>query len=225
MSRERDSFTRQLSMIRANEPSDGELVRRMGAGDEEAFRVVYGRCQGPIFRFALHMSGSRTIAEDVTQEVFMFLLQENSRFDPSRGTLQSYLFGIGRNLVLRRVDREMSFVPLPEDEPHNGNGARSNGHRPSLVVPPVDLARMELIDQVRQAVLSLPVNYREVVILCDLQEKSYEEAAELLACAVGTVRSRLHRARALLTEKLRDLAPSESRPAAGPAGTGVRDVQ
>jgi RNA polymerase sigma-70 factor (ECF subfamily) len=212
-------------MIRANEPSDAELVRRMGAGDEEAFRDIYGRCQGPIFRFALHMSGSRTIAEDVTQEVFMFLLQESARFDPSRGTLQSYLFGIGRNLVLRRVDRELSFVPLPEDEPRNGNGARSSGHRLSLVVPPVDLARMELIDQVRQAVLSLPLNYREVVILCDLQEKSYEEAAELLACAVGTVRSRLHRARALLTEKLRELAPLESRSAAGPAGTGVRDVQ
>jgi RNA polymerase sigma-70 factor (ECF subfamily) len=221
MSRERDSFTRQLSMIRANEPSDAELVRRMGAGDEEAFRAVYGRCQGPIFRFALHMSGSRTIAEDVTQEVFMFLLQESSRFDASRGTLQAYLFGVGRNLVLRRVDRELAFVPLPEDEPHNGNGTRSNGHRRSLVVLPVDLARKELIGQVRQAVLSLPTNYREVVILCDLQEKSYEEAAELLACAVGTVRSRLHRARALLTEKLRDLGHPGSRPA---AGTGVRDA-
>ena len=115
--KERDSFTRQLSMIRANEPSDAELVRRMGAGDEEAFRTIYGRCQGPIFRFALHMSGSRTMAEDVTQEVFMFLLQENSRFDPARGTLQSYLFGIGRNLVLRRVERELAVCSLAEDEP------------------------------------------------------------------------------------------------------------
>jgi len=209
-------------MIRANEPSDAELVRRMGAGDEEAFRAIYGRCQGPIFRFAMHMSGSRTIAEDVTQEVFMFLLQEGSRFDSSRGTLQSYLFGVGRNLVLRRVDRELAFVPLAEDEPHNGNGSRSNGHQPPLVVPPVDLVRMELIERVRQAALSLPVNYREVVVLCDLQEMSYEQAAELLGCAVGTVRSRLHRARALLTEKLRDLSHPVSRPAAGSAGRGLQ---
>ena len=110
-------------MTRANEPSDGELVRRMGAGDAEAFRTIYGRCQGPIFRFVLHMSGNRTIAEDVTQEVFMFLLQEGSRFDPSRGTLQSYLFGIGRNFALRRLDREQSFLPLPEDQrTDSGNG-------------------------------------------------------------------------------------------------------
>ena len=171
------------------------------------------------------MSGNRTIAEDVTQEVFMFLLQEGSRFDPSRGTLQSYLFGIGRNFALRRLDREQSFLPLPEDQPQNGNGSRSNGHRLTPVVAPVDLVRTELIDRVQQAIISLPANYREVVVLCDLQEMNYEQAAELLDCAVGTIRSRLHRARALLTEKLRDFAHPKSRAAAGQAGFGGRGVQ
>ena len=79
---------------------------------------------------------------------------------------------------------------------------------------PSDLVQQETIDRVRQAVLSLPENYREVVTLCDLQEMSYEEAASLLGCAVGTIRSRLHRARSLLMEKLRDLHASAPKLAA-----------
>ena len=108
-------------MIQPEEQTDRELLRRMGAGDEESFRAIYRRCQGPIYRFALHMSGSPSIAEDITQEVFVFLIQESSRFDPSRGTLAAYLFGIGRNLLSRRLDRERPFVPLPESESFTGS--------------------------------------------------------------------------------------------------------
>ena len=78
--------------------------------------------------------------------------------------------------------------------------------------------RQEVIDRVRQAVLNLPANYREAVVLCDLQEFSYGEAAAVLDCAVGTVRSRLHRGRALLNERLRKFRNIRTRPAvAGPA--------
>ena len=66
-----------------------------------------------------------------------------------------------------------------------------------------ELTRSELIEGVRQAVLALPQHYRETVVLCDLHELSYQETAAVLGCAVGTVRSRLHRARALLVERLR----------------------
>jgi RNA polymerase sigma-70 factor (ECF subfamily) len=193
-------------MIRPKEPSDSELLRRMGAGDQEAFRTIYQRCQGPIYRFALHMTGNTFLAEDVTQEVFMTLIQERARFDPSRGTLSAYLFGMGRNLLLRRLDREQVYVPFLEHGRENGggNGERKNGAHAVLVMPPNDILRSETIDRVRQAVSSLPPSYREVVVLCDLEEMSYDEAARVMECAVGTVRSRLHRARALLTEKLRD---------------------
>ena len=205
-------------MIRYKEPSDSELLRRMGAGDQEAFRTIYQRCQGPIYRFALHMTGNTFLAEDVTQEVFMTLIQERARFDPSRGTLSAYLFGMGRNLLLRRLDREQVYVPFLEHGRENGggNGERKNGAHALLVMPPNDILRSEIIDRVRQAVSSLPPSYREVVVLCDLQEMSYDEAARVLECAVGTVRSRLHRARALLTEKLREF----HRPAASSATGG-----
>ena len=83
---------------------------------------------------------------------------------------------------------------------------------PHLVVAALDPVRNETIGRVRQAVLSLPANYREVVVLCDLQEMSYEEAAAALRCAIGTVRSRLHRGRSLLMEKLREFRkPGEER--------------
>jgi len=205
-------------MIRPKEPSDSELLRRMGAGDQEAFRTIYQRCQGPIYRFALHMTGNTFLAEDVTQEVFITLIQERARFEPSRGTLSAYLFGMGRNLLLRRLDREQVYVPFLEHGRENGggNGERKNGAHAVLVMPPNDILRSETIDRVRQAVSSLPPSYREVVVLCDLEEMSYDEAARVIGCAVGTVRSRLHRARALLTEKLRDF----HRPAATSATGG-----
>jgi RNA polymerase sigma-70 factor (ECF subfamily) len=202
-------------MAWSKELSESDLLRRTSAGDEEAFRAIYQQCQGPIYRFALYMSGSASIAEDVTQEVFLMLIQGGICFDPSRGTLLAYLCGMGRNLLRRRLEKERMFVPFPDDDWHNGAEPRKNGHCTSLAVPPADPARSEMVERVRRAILTLPLNYREVVLLCELQDMSYEQASGVLGCAVGTVRSRLHRARAMLMEKLRDFRDAEVRSAAG----------
>jgi RNA polymerase sigma-70 factor (ECF subfamily) len=189
-------------MRSAREETDESLLRLARGGDESAFAALYGRRQGGLFRFALQMSGSASVAEDVTQEVFMALLNEEIRFDPSRGALSSYLYGAARNQVLRRLDKEKGLVALTDE-----NGEQSDRveirHRDARLDPLAELSRSETIETVRQAVLALPVHYREVVVLCELQEMSYAEAAGALDCAVGTVRSRLHRARALLCERLR----------------------
>lgn len=171
----------------------------MVAGDEGAFTALYRRRSAGVYRFALQMSGSEAIAEDVTQEVFLALMNDSSRFDSSRGTLASYLYGIARNHVLRRLERDRPFVQIV-DETEEGQT-----HREAWVAegnPHDELARNEMIRRLRQAVLALPEHYREVVVLCDLHEMSYVEAANSLGCAVGTVRSRLHRARSLLLGKL-----------------------
>lgn len=201
-------------MLRAIDESDGYLVRRVGTGDEDAFRTLYRRCQGPVYRFALHMSGKPEIAEDITQEVFLTLIRDGDRFDPSRGVLQAYLLGIGRNLLLRRFEKERVFVAFPGSREGDESGPQTKMEHANLVVPAVDLLRNERIRRVRDAVLRLPANYREVVVLCDLQELSYEEAASVLQVAVGTVRSRLHRGRNLLMEKLREYRKPEDRAAA-----------
>src|SRR5215475_4820886 len=92
--------------------TDDELLIRIHSGDEGAFISLYQRRQAALFRFALHMSGSMQVAEDVTQEVFLALLREECGYDPQRGTLSGYLFGIARKLVLRYLERGRSDVVL-----------------------------------------------------------------------------------------------------------------
>ncbi|MEO8596394.1 MAG: RNA polymerase sigma factor [Candidatus Solibacter sp.] len=177
--------------------TDDELLLRTQSGDEEAFLTLYRRRQAGLFRFALHMGGSRPVAEDVTQEVFLALLREDCGFDPSRGTLSGYLFGIARKLVLRHLERGRSDVALETEA--------DDYAPPELAVvddPLLDLTRREGIDALRRAVQALPRRYREVVVLCDLEEIDYADAAVALGCPIGTVRSRLHRARGLLLDKL-----------------------
>jgi RNA polymerase sigma-70 factor, ECF subfamily len=225
---------------------EGLLLRRMVAGDEAAFTLLYRRKHPAIYRFALHMSGNAAMAEDVTQEVFMTLIRDVKRFDPARGTLGGFLFGIARNHLRRRWDQERNSVPLPESADEldammarsgtgrvggnnggsgngngngNGNGhanGNGNGHGVSAyMLQRDDFAAVENVQRVRQAIATLPENYREVVVLCELDELSYEDAAAALDCPVGTVRSRLHRARAILVEKLRDAQPVRRASAVG----------
>ena len=190
-------------MTQKNDLSDNDLLRQMLAGDEDALAQLYRRRQASVYRFAFQMSGSKSIAEDVTQEVFLFLMRQGHLFDPARGALSAFLLGVARNHVLRRLRVEHLLSPLADD-----NEDECGGFQVATELCPLeDLTRAETIENVRKAVLSLPPKYREVVVLCELQDVSYAETGEILGCAIGTVRSRLHRARALLLTKLR---PAES---------------
>src|SRR4029077_20707844 len=127
--------------------TDDELLLRMQSGDEEAFLSLYRRRQAGLFRFALHMSGSMPVAEDVTQEVFLALLREGCGYDPERGTLSGYLFGIARKLVLRHLERGRSDVVLDTET--------DDSALTELAViddPMVDLTRREGIESLRRAV-------------------------------------------------------------------------
>ena len=177
--------------------TDDDLFFRLRKGDEQAFAALYRRRQGAIYRFAMHMSGSPSAAEDITQEVFLALLRGECGYDRERGTLSGYLFGIARKLVLRNLERGRSDVALEGDE--------DDAVPRELAVtddPLAGLTRHETIEALRRAVQALPRRYREVVVLCDLEELDYADAAVALGCPIGTVRSRMHRARALLLEKL-----------------------
>ncbi|HKA22273.1 MAG TPA: sigma-70 family RNA polymerase sigma factor [Blastocatellia bacterium] len=178
--------------------SDVDLLRRMIAGEGEAFAELYKRRQAGVYRFALQMSGSPETAEDVTQEVFMVLMRTADRFDPERGSLAAYLYGVARNYVLRRLEQDRAFIPIMD--------STEEGIAPAMIAegdPLDDLTRSETIQSLRDSILALPPHYREVIVLCELHEMSYIEAASIVGCAVGTVRSRLHRARGLLLERLR----------------------
>ncbi|HET7219779.1 MAG TPA: RNA polymerase sigma factor [Vicinamibacterales bacterium] len=183
---------------------DGELLTRIARGDAESLAAFFRRHHGDVYRFALHMTASQAAADDVTQETFLAVMRDAARYEPGRATATAWLCGIARNFVRRRFERDRPFQPLDDiaDDEHLVDGDAD---------PLGDLRRAERVEAVRRAVLSLPIRYREAVVLCDLQELSYVDAAEALGCAVGTVRSRLHRGRALLASKLApraDAAPN-----------------
>lgn len=192
-----------------NEASDHELLRRMADGDAEAFTALYRRRQAAVYRYALQMSGSEALAEDVVQEVFLTLMRDARPYDPERGSVAAFLYGIARNHVLRRLDRKWLAGEEAAEEP------ATTDH------PESEMARNEMIALVRASVLALPVHYREVVVLCDLEEADYAEAAAALGCAVGTVRSRLHRARQLLAGRLQAFGSAQVRRGISTAGCSI----
>src|SRR5262245_11759254 len=149
-------------------PSDAELLRLSMAGDELAFTALYRRHQGAIYRFALLMSGQASVAEEVTQEVFLALLHKADRYDPARGSLSAYLCGAARNQVLRLLERDRPFVQLVEEADQGESVPLTR-----LIAgddPLNECVRKQAIKLVRQAVLALPARYREAIVLCDFLE-------------------------------------------------------
>ncbi|MBV8809165.1 MAG: sigma-70 family RNA polymerase sigma factor [Acidobacteriaceae bacterium] len=170
--------------------TDAHLLRLSESGNEAAFLALYRRHQAAVFRFAAHTCGRTEIAEEVVQDVFISLLSHPRAFQPERGSLEAYLIGMARNLVRRHL-ADMSSRDIEGNTLH-------------CAETPLDLfSHDQELRALQRAILSLPVSYREVVVLCDIREIDYQAAARQLGCAVGTVRSRLHRARAILARKLR----------------------
>ena len=159
---------------------DQDLYQQLAKGCEKAFSALYERYQGPIFRFAWHMSGNSATAEDVTQEVFLLLIRNPKNYDAAKGSVAGYLFGIARNLTRRRLNRSRLDEPFAE-ECTEGNGLANDT---DLLA---DLARVELLECLQKAVLGLPEQYREVIVLCDLEEMRYPDAAVVLECPPGTI--------------------------------------
>jgi RNA polymerase sigma-70 factor, ECF subfamily len=179
--------------------SERELLRLAVSGDEDAFAALYERLKSNVYRFALHMSGSAALAEDITHDAFITLMEEGDRFDESRGEVLSFLLGIARNFVRRAYRSQARSAPLVNQ---NDQGEEVELALEASHDTVAEVLRGETVDLVREAVQSLPPHYREVVVLCDLCEISYAEASVQLACNLGTIRSRLNRAHALLAKKL-----------------------
>jgi RNA polymerase sigma-70 factor, ECF subfamily len=174
---------------------DDELISRIAGGDREAFGLLYRRYRNDVYRFAAHVSGSAAVADDVVQDVFVAVIEDASGYRANRSGVLPWLLGIARNHV-RRWRSQRPVQPLPGDETPAG---RNLAVRPD---PLADISMQRNTTALRRALLELPVRYRETIVLCDLQELSYVDAAHALGCAVGTVRSRLHRGRALLARRL-----------------------
>jgi len=187
---------------------DAELVARLRRGDAAAARELYQRHGAALLRFGLAMSNCRQTAEDVVHDTFVEVLRHPTRFDPTRGSVIGYLFGIARHRMSRitRVTARDVGTPLaaPGEESLDADAALSDAFLASTVQDSAEeIDRVRDIERVRAAVFELPRVHREVIALCDLEELSYATVASILGCPIGTVRSRLSRARALLASRLK----------------------
>jgi RNA polymerase sigma-70 factor, ECF subfamily len=179
--------------------SDSECMTRLAAGDANALRELYQRHGRALLRFSSAMCRSRQAAEDMVHDTFVALMREPTTFDPSQGSVFGYLCGVLRHRVSRHFRQQRRWVALDTDND------TSHPHASDAHCPTDDIARSEITAAFRRAMLELPLQHREVIALCDLEELPYTAVAGILDCPVGTVRSRLHRARALLTIRLASL--------------------
>jgi RNA polymerase sigma-70 factor (ECF subfamily) len=180
------------------EPSslpDDLLIARIADGDRDAFAELYRRHRGVVYRFAAHMCGSASIAEDVVHEAFVAVIESARRYRPGRTEAKLWLLGIARNHA-RRAKAVRRTLSLQDEERAGASELTIECDLAS------DLDRQRHLISLRKAIVALPARYREVVVLCDLHELSYVDAAAAIGCAVGTVRSRLHRGRNILARRL-----------------------
>jgi RNA polymerase sigma-70 factor (ECF subfamily) len=172
---------------------------------ETEFQGIFNEHKDAVYRFAWRMTSSAAIAEDIAQDVFLSLFRQPNRFDPSRGTMRAFLLGIARNVTLKRWRDEERWEELGHDE---------------FVTQPTHvehIERSEIAAAVANAIRSLPPLQREVLILAEYEDLSLEEIARTVDSEIGTVKSRLHRARENLKQMLAPLrsipSTSEGRPA------------
>jgi RNA polymerase sigma-70 factor (ECF subfamily) len=180
--------------------AEAELLLRAGRGDEAAFLLLYERHRTPVFRFACRMLGSAPLAEDVTQECFLSILRRPDAFRAERASLRTYLCAIARHLALKQL-RKRGQETLVDDPPEAVGGASAGPGADPLR----SVVEAEEAEAVRAAVLALPPLQREAVVLFEYQEMSLADVAAVCDTDVGTVKSRLHRARERLRRTLTPL--------------------
>ena len=178
---------------------DLALLTDMRNGSATAFEQLYRRHQGPLYRFALLRCGSAASAADIVQEIFLALLNNTLKFDPAKGVLQGFLFGVARNLLLKQHEANRRYVSssaaTDEDDTDDDVVDVSAG-------PLERLLANEAAENVRNALQQISPHYRDVLILYEMHDLSYVEIAQICDIDLGTVRSRLSRARSRLMSLL-----------------------
>ena len=180
--------------------------------DLALFEELVANCSRQAYRVAFRITGNHEDAQDLIQEALFEAYRHFDRFTP--GTrFDRWLYRIMTNRHIDRIRRDGKLPPLSLDHSEDGESADSGWELPDREGDPAAHVLDEVLDErLEKALAELPPEYRQVVVLADIEELSYEEVAHTVRCPVGTVRSRLHRGRALLREKLKHLFPAEGTP-------------
>jgi RNA polymerase sigma-70 factor, ECF subfamily len=191
-----------------NDREDVVLVEKAGSGDDEAFNTLIAKYQGPIFQFCLRMLHNAEEAEELTQDVFVRLYR-NLKLFRGDSKFSTWLFQIAKNLTLNRLQylrRRQFFKQLSLDDTEKKDGGEGKKldvtdekKRADTIMEDSERRR-----EIQRNIEALPPDYRTVLIMRDVEERSYAEIAEAMGVAEGTVKSRIHRARAALRSNLSD---------------------
>ena len=191
------------SSVSDEQPDDAELVRAAVAGDKGAFGTLVLRYQDRLYNTLVRVLGSFEDARDVTQDAFV---QAFVKLESFRGASKFYtwLYRIAMNLALSRRRRRKAMVSI--DQAKHDVGAEPEDSGPSPEERMIDAQRVQIV----QAALSqLGEQQRQILVLREMEDCSYETIAEILELPIGTVRSRLFRARLQLKDKLQSLLAQE----------------
>jgi RNA polymerase sigma-70 factor, ECF subfamily len=190
-SRNRKAADEADSAASCDTATDTELHSQAQRGDTDAMATLYHRHGALIYRFSLRMCQDPSVAEEVTQEVFLALMRQGERYDPERGKLATWLCGVARRQVWKQLEKQQRYHPLTgvDDiwQPESPDDT-----------PAVALTRKEAVEALRRGVDELPAQWKEVILLCEFEEMTYAEVALVIGVPVGTVRSRLSRAKVRL---------------------------
>ena len=188
---------------------DRELVDRWQCGDESAFATLIRRHERRVFGLLLRMLGNVQEAEDVAQETFLNLHRHGHRFR-SQSRFSTFLYRVAVNAALNRrrsLGRRRARTEALERRQLAGDDLPASPRDPED-----SAAGAQVQARVQREVLSLPPHLRVPLVLFDIEGLSYSDVASVLQVAEGTVKSRIHRARHALRERLADLVESEEIP-------------
>jgi len=180
-----------------NPNSEANLIEKIAQGDELAFNEIYYRHRNRVYGFTYRMTINRAVAEEITHETFMVLIQHPERFHAERSSLLTFLCAVARNCVMNHLRRRHNQdVGLEELENFDYLEDDTKGN------PLADLLKMELAERIDAGIAALPPLQREVIILREFEGLSYEEIAKVTDAELSAVKTRLHRARQTLAKHL-----------------------
>jgi RNA polymerase sigma-70 factor (ECF subfamily) len=178
-----------------------DILSEVSAGNIDAYGKIVGRYNGRLYNFIYRFVGDRETAEDIVQETFLRAFRKRTEYK-AIANFSTWLFTIAGNLAkseLRRRKRWRMFSIERDEETDTGTDIPDESARPDKV------AEFSLADgQIQQAIATLPANYKQVILLRDVEGMSYQEISDIVDCPVGTVKSRVNRARLKRQQKLKN---------------------
>jgi RNA polymerase sigma-70 factor, ECF subfamily len=181
-----------------NRNIETKLIKGAIGGNESAFNEIYLALRDSIYGFAFRMLRENSLAEDITQETFIFFIEHPEKYQPERGSILSFLCGYARNRIMHHLRKQASRLEVSSDETDDYIEPRDeHGHNPLKI-----LLNSELAAKIEESISKLPALQREVIILRGMQELSYEEIAGIVEVDISVVKMRLYRARQNLINQL-----------------------